>query len=51
MHGEREFGLELVEMEKTVRNSGDKRLMESWLNWCGAQWGNVMGKILIPSAV
>lgn len=49
MSEEIEHSSELVEMEETVRHSGDKHLIESWLNWCGAQRGNVWGKILIPS--
>ena len=32
MYGEIEYSLELVEMEETVRLSGDKQLIESWLN-------------------
>ena len=29
---------------------GDEYPVDHWLNWCGAHWGNVLGKILIPSA-
>ena len=32
VYGEIEYSLELVEMEETVRHSGDKQLIESWLN-------------------
>lgn len=34
------LGLNLVEVEKTVRHSGDNYLIETWLNLCGAQWGS-----------